>query len=76
MAVAGDIPKRARSNVNSWREVKNAIDVLNQRTDAAPGTVHIIQKLGIKIGLEPASLTQVDDQSLLLVSDGEEYRIL
>ena len=33
--VAGDIPKRAHSSVNSWREVKNAIDVLNQRIDEA-----------------------------------------
>ena len=33
MPVAGDIPKRAHSNVNSWREVKNAINVLNQRID-------------------------------------------
>lgn len=39
MPVAGDIPKRAHSNVKSWREVKNAIDVLNQRIDAAILTV-------------------------------------
>lgn len=30
---AGDIPKRAHSAVNSWREVRNAINVLNQRID-------------------------------------------
>lgn len=36
--VAGDIPKRAHSNVKSWREVKNAIDVLNQRiSELIPG---------------------------------------
>lgn len=31
--VAGDIPKRAHSDVRSWRDTKNAIDVLNQRID-------------------------------------------
>lgn len=39
--VATDVPKRAHSAVNSWREVRNAINVLNQRIDelipGAPG---------------------------------------
>jgi hypothetical protein len=43
MPVLGDIPKRARSNVDSWRETRNAVDVLNQRIDeiiaAGPITV-------------------------------------
>lgn len=35
MPVAGDIPKRAHSNVKDWRAIRNAIDVLNQRIDEA-----------------------------------------
>ncbi len=56
--VAGDIPKRAHSAVNSWREVRNAINVLNQRIDELiPGS---------------AGVTAPDDPAYLLenYSDG------
>lgn len=50
--IAGDIPERAHSNVKSWREVKNAIDVLNQRIGEAStgGTVHTLQSKGVQVG--------------------------